>query len=96
MQIAIVGAGEMGTEIAHAAALSGNNVILHDTNERTLRRALGRISRGIDQGVELGKTDRALARRAKRTFTLTTDLSPCASARSSSGMPMSTTSRRPT
>jgi len=81
MLIAIVGAGTGGAEIAHAVALSGEPVILHDTNERALRLALAQISRGIDQGVRLGKGDTFNARRAKRAFTLTTDLKACAAAR---------------
>lgn len=80
MHIAIIGAGEMGTEIAHAAALGGDQIILHDTDDKRLRGALARISQRIDHGARLGKIDRAVARRAKRAFTLTTDLAKCAGA----------------
>jgi len=41
---------------------------------------LGRISRGIDKGVHLNKIDTFRARRAKRLFTLTTELDKCAGA----------------
>jgi 3-hydroxybutyryl-CoA dehydrogenase len=80
MLIAIVGAGTIGTEIAHAIALGGDPVILHDTDERVLRLSLARISRDIDKGVRLGKVDPLVARRAKRAFTLTTDLQQCVAA----------------
>lgn len=80
MQVAIVGAGTMGADIAQAVALGGDAIILHDIHAHTLRQALGRISRGIDRGVALGKIDAAIGRRAKRVFTLTTDLARCAAA----------------
>ncbi|HML24454.1 MAG TPA: 3-hydroxyacyl-CoA dehydrogenase family protein [Aggregatilinea sp.] len=80
LQIAIVGAGTMGANIAQAVALGGCDVILHDIDRAVLRQALGRISRGIDQGVRLGKVDPVRARRAKRSFTLVTDVARCASA----------------
>jgi 3-hydroxybutyryl-CoA dehydrogenase len=80
MQIAIVGAGTSGTEIAHAVALGGDDIILHDTDDQVLRMALAQISRAIDKGVRLGKVDPFKARRVKRAFTLTTELSMCVSA----------------
>jgi 3-hydroxybutyryl-CoA dehydrogenase len=80
MHIAIVGVGTMGADIAQAVALGGDSILLHDTDERTLRLALARISRGIDAGVQLGKIDPLKARQAKRAFMLTTDLRRCASA----------------
>jgi 3-hydroxybutyryl-CoA dehydrogenase len=80
MHIAIVGVGTMGADIAQAVALGGDPILLHDTDDRTLRLALGRISRGIDAGVQLGKIDPLKARQAKRAFMLTTDLRRCAPA----------------
>jgi len=80
MHIAIVGVGTMGADIAQAVALGGDAILLHDTDEKTLRLALARISRGIDVGVQLGKLDPLRARQAKRAFTLTTDLQQCAPA----------------
>ena len=72
MQIAIIGVGTMGTDIAQAVALGGDAIILHDTDERQMRVALARICRGIDRGVQLGKIDPVKARRIKRNFTLAT------------------------
>jgi 3-hydroxybutyryl-CoA dehydrogenase len=80
MQIAIIGLGANGAEIAHAVALGGDEIILHDTDDRVLRTALAHISRAIDQGVRLGKVDAFTARRVKRAFVLTTDLQTCAAA----------------
>lgn len=80
MQIAIIGAGTMGAGIAQVFALSDHHVILHDTDPLTLRRALARISRSMSQGVARGKIDPRQARRARRVFTLTTDLARCGGA----------------
>jgi 3-hydroxybutyryl-CoA dehydrogenase len=79
-QIAIVGAGTVGTEIAYAMVLGGDQVLLHDTNARALRLALGRISRRIDRGARLRKVDPWVARRAKRSFNVSTDIKDCAPA----------------
>lgn len=78
--IAIVGAGELGVEIAQAVALGGWPVVLHDTDEPALRRAVGRISRRLDKAVRLGRISAQGARRARRVFTLSTDLAACAPA----------------
>lgn len=83
MQIAIVGAGAMGANIAQAVALGAQNetaIVLHDTDERMLRVALGRVSRGLDLNARAGTIDPVAARRAKRVFTLATELTDCADA----------------
>lgn len=77
MQIAIIGAGDIGAEIALAVALGGDSIILHDTNEKTLRLALARISRAIDKNTGQAALDSFLARRVKRAFMLTTELKKC-------------------
>lgn len=80
LQIAIVGAGTMGASIAQVVALGGCRVILHDIDRAILRYALGEISRGLDRGVRLGKVEPHRARRARRAFTVTSDLARCAPA----------------
>jgi 3-hydroxybutyryl-CoA dehydrogenase len=80
MQIVIIGMGALGTEIAQAAAMSGDPVLLHDTDEPALRRALAHISRRIDREVQRGRLDAARARRARRSFTISTDAARCAGA----------------
>lgn len=77
-QIAIVGAGSLGVEIAQAAALSGWPVVLHDPDARALRQAVARISRRLDRAVRQGRLPARQARRAKRVFTLNTALDACA------------------
>lgn len=79
-QIAIVGMGTTGIAIAYAIILGGDQVILHDTNAHALRLAVAQISRRIDQGVRLRKIDPWLARRIKRSMTISTDLASCAPA----------------
>lgn len=80
MQIAIIGAGTMGTGIAQAVARGAGSIILHDSDDAILRQSLAAISRGMDQGVRKHKLDRAVMRRARRVFTITTDLARCATA----------------
>lgn len=80
MQVAVVGAGTMGTDIAHAVALGGCDVLLLDTSEAILRQALARISRNLEKGVRLNKINARRARRAGHAFTLVTDIKLCAPA----------------
>ncbi len=80
MQIAIVGLGEHGTALAQVFAPGGDAVLLVDTNERTLRRALAQISRGLGEATRRGQLTELAARRARRVFTLSTDLARCADA----------------
>lgn len=80
MHIVIVGLGATGTEIAQAVSVSDNAITLLDTDMKTLRRALARISRGLDRAARAQRIDHMVARRAKRVFTLTTDLARCADA----------------
>ncbi len=80
MQIAIIGVGTTGTEIAQALALSGNPIMLHDRSARNLRLALAQISRMIDRAVIDARVERRDAQRAKRVFRLAGDLAVCAKA----------------
>jgi 3-hydroxybutyryl-CoA dehydrogenase len=54
-QITIVGAGLMGTGIAHAFATTGHRVTLVDTSEAALTRARVAIAKILADGVRLGK-----------------------------------------
>jgi 3-hydroxybutyryl-CoA dehydrogenase len=54
-QITIVGAGLMGTGIAHAFAATGHMVTLVDTSEAALTRARAAIAKILADGVRLGK-----------------------------------------
>ncbi|MCF8568092.1 3-hydroxyacyl-CoA dehydrogenase [Alicyclobacillus tolerans] len=53
--ISVIGAGTMGSGIAHVAAVAGFTVILHDVSEQQLHQALRNISKNMKKGVELGK-----------------------------------------
>jgi 3-hydroxybutyryl-CoA dehydrogenase len=65
--VAVIGAGLMGRGIAYAAALGGFRTLLHDVAPGALDRAVERIRRDFEAGVERGKVepgarDEALAR----------------------------------
>src|SRR5207249_85790 len=53
--IGVIGGGTMGNGIAHVAARSGFNVILHDLEQRFLDGALSTITRNMDREVAKGK-----------------------------------------
>lgn len=65
--LAVVGAGTMGTGIAHVAALSGYSVALVDAQPGAAAASIARIGKSLAKGVELGKVsapdrDGAMAR----------------------------------
>ena len=53
--VGIVGAGQMGTGIAHVFALAGYDVTLTDVNAAVLDRALAQIGHNLDRQVARGK-----------------------------------------
>lgn len=77
-KVVVVGAGLMGTGIAHAFASSGFTTILVDNDGTTLERAQQAIGKILDDGVRLGKVDAAAADAAKDHLTITTDLTAAA------------------
>ena len=58
-RVGVVGAGQMGSGIAHVAALSGFDVRLVDIEERALERSLGVIGRNMDRQLRRGLFDEA-------------------------------------
>jgi 3-hydroxybutyryl-CoA dehydrogenase len=78
--LAVIGSGTMGRGIAQVGALAGYEITLYDIADAILDQALSRIHSSIDKGVRLGKTDPEVAARAKKAFTLTTDLAHAAQA----------------
>ena len=71
-RLGVVGAGQMGGGIAHVAALAGLDVVLLDTQDGALDKALSGIARNMDRQVskgviEAGAKDAALARIIKAT-----------------------------
>ena len=73
-QITVVGAGLMGTGIAHAFANSGHTVTLVDTSEAALARARDNIAKILSDGVRLGKSTQANADAALQRLVLTPTL----------------------
>ena len=57
--IGVLGAGTMGSGIAHSFARSGYNVILRDVEQRFLNRAIETIGKNLDREVKKGKLTEA-------------------------------------
>ena len=74
-QIAVVGAGLMGSGIAQSAAVSGMFVRLRDVDDAALTRGLGTVRSLTDDAGRKGVVDRREAKRAIARVTGTTDWS---------------------
>ena len=66
-KVGVIGAGLMGAEIALVCALAGKDVLLADTSQDNLSRALANLGRVLDKGLQRGfyqpaQKDEALAR----------------------------------
>jgi 3-hydroxybutyryl-CoA dehydrogenase len=77
-KIVVVGAGLMGTGIAHAFAHAGFCTALVDSNADALMRAQQAIGKILDDGVRLGKLDTAAAESAKGRLSVYADLTTAA------------------
>ncbi len=78
--VGVVGAGQMGSGIAHVFAMAGYNVLLNDINAEGLAKAVALIDRNIERQVSKGKTtaDEKTAALSRITTTLTlADLGKC-------------------
>ena len=53
--VGVVGAGQMGTGIAHVLAVAGYDVVLNDVAQTALEAALGLIDRNIERQVARGR-----------------------------------------
>ena len=62
--VAVIGAGLMGTGIAHAFATAGCAVLLVDTNARVLQKSVETIGEIISEGVHRAKITSADGERA--------------------------------
>jgi len=79
-RVGVVGAGQMGSGIAHVFAVAGYDVLLNDISEEALAKARAQIEKNLSRQAERGKLeaaarDAALARIA--TTTRLADLGPC-------------------
>ncbi len=72
--VAVLGAGTMGLGIAQVAAAAGYRTPLFDIASSQLEKAVARIGRQLDKGVELGKVEPAAAARARQLLAPTTVL----------------------
>ncbi len=76
--ICIVGAGNMGHQIALNAALAGFKVICTDVNEEVLQKAKQFVSNYLPERVSKGKLKQADAEAAKANLIFTSDLAEAA------------------
>jgi 3-hydroxybutyryl-CoA dehydrogenase len=72
--IVVVGAGLMGTGIAHAFATAGRVTLLVDVDSDALQRALGSVDKILADGVRRAKLAPAEAERARARITVHRDL----------------------
>ncbi|MCC5966615.1 MAG: 3-hydroxybutyryl-CoA dehydrogenase [Natronohydrobacter sp.] len=77
--VGVVGAGQMGSGIAHVFALAGFDVLLNDISEDALAKAIALIDRNIERQVTRGKVsaeDKNSALSRIRTTTKLAELGP--------------------
>jgi 3-hydroxybutyryl-CoA dehydrogenase len=78
--VGIVGAGQMGSGIAHVFALAGYDVLMNDVSAESLTKALATIDRNIERQVTRGKVTaeaKAAAMARIKTSLTIADLGPC-------------------
>ncbi len=73
-RVTVIGAGTMGHGIAYAVALAGMDVVLVDSSEAAIERALVRIRADLDEGVRRGKLSDAEHAAALRRLRGRTDV----------------------
>jgi 3-hydroxybutyryl-CoA dehydrogenase len=74
-KVGVVGAGLMGGEIALVAALAGRHVVLADTNEALLAKALENLGKVLDKGIQRSFYKEEQKAEALGRIAVTTDLS---------------------
>ncbi len=78
--IAVVGAGQMGSGIAHVAAASGHRVLLADVSDALVAKGRATIEKNLDREVARGKRSAEEKSRALDRISLTKDLERLAEA----------------
>ena len=76
----VVGAGQMGNGIAHVAAASGLEVIMHDISSELVERGIQTITKNLNRGVEKGRMTEAERDAVLGRVKTSTDLKNMASA----------------
>ncbi len=54
--LGVVGAGQMGSGIAHVAAGAGIQVLLSDVTDELVKKGIAAVNRNLERGVDKGKT----------------------------------------
>ncbi|MAJ93889.1 MAG: 3-hydroxybutyryl-CoA dehydrogenase [Rhodospirillaceae bacterium] len=72
-QIGVIGAGQMGSGIAHVAATTGINVVLNDIGEDQLDKAIATIDKNLERQVSREKISPADKQDALDRLTTSTD-----------------------
>ncbi len=76
----VVGSGQMGNGIAHVAAASGLEVIMHDISSELVERGIQTITKNLNRGVEKGRMTEAERDAVLGRIKTSTDLKNMASA----------------
>ncbi len=79
--VGIIGSGTMGHGIAHACALAGLDVVLHDVDEGRLEHALGQIEKNLRKAVQIGKLQEDQVSPALARIRASTEFSDVATAK---------------
>lgn len=72
--IMVVGAGQMGSGIAQVFAQSGYTVLLHDTEEEQIHRAISSMTKQLTKRAEKGKLAHQAVRDITQRLAVSTDL----------------------
>ncbi|MEE3604317.1 3-hydroxybutyryl-CoA dehydrogenase [Bacillus altitudinis] len=72
--VMVVGAGQMGTGIAQVFAQSGYTVLLHDTEEEQIHRAISSMTKQLTKRAEKGKLAHQAVRDITQRLAVSTDL----------------------
>jgi len=73
-KIGVIGAGQMGSGIAHVCAASGYDVVVMDVSEEILQKAIAGIAKNMDRQVQKGKLAEADKAAALGRITTSTDM----------------------
>src|ERR1700759_4091145 len=79
-RIGVIGAGQMGTGIAHVLALAGYDVVLDDINKDTLAKSLGLIEKYMQRQAAKGLIKEETVAPAMKRISITqsmADLKDC-------------------
>ena len=78
-KIGVIGAGQMGSGIAHVASVAGYEVILHDISPEAVESAMATINGNMSRQVTAGKLDEADRKAAAARITGTSTIADLAS-----------------